>query len=71
MSELKLRILATRCCHTQTCPTILDAGEDVVIVGSAVGAVLQAAAVRERTGPGEAAVVIPKALLLEALNALR
>jgi hypothetical protein len=50
----------------------MEAGEDsVIIVGSAANALLDAAAVKEKTGSGEAAVVIPRSLLIEALKALQ
>jgi hypothetical protein len=50
----------------------MEAGDDaVVVVGSAADALLSAQAVREKTGAGEAAVVIPKSLLIEALKALQ
>jgi len=66
------RILATRCGSCGCgCPTIMEAGGDsIVIVGSAADALLSASAVREKTGEGEAAVVIPKSLLLEALRTI-
>jgi hypothetical protein len=69
----KFRILATRCGSCGCgCPTIMEAGEDsVVIVGAAASSLLDAAAVKERTGHGEAAVVIPRSLLVEALKALQ
>ena len=50
----------------------MDAGDDsIVIVGSVANTLLSAAAVREKTGDGEAAVVIPKSLLMEALRSLQ
>jgi hypothetical protein len=69
----EFRILATRCGSCGCgCPTIMEAGGDsVVIVGSAADSLLDAAAVKARTGDGEAAVVIPKSLLLEALRSLQ
>ena len=69
----KFQILATRCGSCGCgCPTIMEAGEDsVVIVGAAASSLLDAAAVKERTGNGEAAVVIPRSLLVEALKALQ
>jgi hypothetical protein len=72
MSE-KFRILATRCGSCGCgCPTIMEAGDDsVVIVGSIANALVEAAAVKEKTGSGEAAVVIPRSLLIEALQALK
>jgi hypothetical protein len=68
----EFRILATRCGSCGCgCPTIMEAGEDViVVVGSTANSLLQAAAVTKKTGDGEAAVVIPKSLLLEALRSL-
>ena len=67
------QILATSCGSCGCgCPTIMDAGNDaIVVVGSAMDALLQAAAVKRKTGEGEAAVVIPKSLLIEAIQALR
>jgi hypothetical protein len=69
----KFRILATRCGSCGCgCPTIMEAGEDsVVIVGSAADALLNAQQVKDKTGAGEAAVVIPRSLLLEAMKALQ
>jgi hypothetical protein len=66
------RVLATRCGSCGCgCPTILDAPDDnVVIIGSSISSLLNAAAVKEKTGVGEGAVVIPRSLLLEALAAL-
>jgi hypothetical protein len=50
----------------------MEAGDDsVVIVGSIANALVEAAAVKEKTGNGEAAVVIPRSLLIEALQALK
>ena len=43
----------------------------MVIVVLAANSLLDAAAVKEKTGTGEAAVVIPKSLLIEALRALQ
>ncbi|MGO9172264.1 MAG: hypothetical protein ACLP7P_09905 [Rhodomicrobium sp.] len=49
----------------------MEAGDDsIVIVGTSASALLEAAAVKEKTGAGEAAVVIPKSLLIEALRSL-
>ncbi len=69
----KYRILAARCGSCGCgCPTIMEAGEDsIVIVGSAADSLLEAAVVKEKTGAGEAAVVIPKSLLIEALKSLQ
>lgn len=68
----KFRILATRCGSCGCgCPTIMEAdGDLIVIVGSAVNDLLEAAAVKEKTGAGETAVVIPKSLLIEAMRSL-
>ena len=68
----EFRILASRCGSCGCgCPTIMQAGNDsIVVVGSIASAFLEATAVRERTGDGEAAVVIPKSLLIEALRLL-
>ena len=67
------RVLATSCGSCGCgCPTIMEAGDDaIVVVGSAANALIEAAAVKCKTGEGEAAVVIPKSLLLEAIRALR
>jgi hypothetical protein len=67
------RILATSCGSCGCgCPTIMEAGDDaIVVVGSVTNAVIEAAAVKCKTGEGEAAVVIPRSLLIEAIQALR
>jgi hypothetical protein len=73
MSSDTFRILATRC-HTATCcPTIMasDTGEDIVIVGDAASMLLRSPSVAAKVGAGEAAVVIPRDLLLEAMEALK
>ncbi len=66
------RILATRCGSCGCgCPTIMEAGDDsIVVVGTIASALLEAAAVKDKTGAGEAAVLIPKSLLIEALRSL-
>lgn len=67
------RILATRC-HTATCcPTIMESetGEHIVIVGDAASTLLRVPDVTAKVGDGEAAVVIPRDLLLDAMKALR
>lgn len=43
----------------------------VVIIGSSVSPLIDAFAVKAKTGDGEAAVVIPKSLLIEALRSLQ
>ncbi|MGO9486184.1 MAG: hypothetical protein ACLPX9_16640 [Rhodomicrobium sp.] len=72
MQKQQLRVLASRC-HTATCcPTILecrDSGE-IIIVGDALNALLASPAVKRKIGEGEAAVVIPRAVLIEALKSL-
>ena len=72
MSE-KFRVLASSCGSCGCgCPTVIEAGDDaIVVVGSATSALVDAATVRRMTGAGEAAVVIPKSLLIEAIHALR
>jgi hypothetical protein len=72
MSDV-FRILATSCGSCGCgCPTIMEAGDDaIVVVGLATNTLVEAAAVKCRTGEGEAAVVIPKSLLIEAIQALR
>ena len=50
----------------------MEGGDDaIVVVGLVTNALVEAAAVKCRTGEGEAAVVIPKSLLIEAIQALR
>ena len=69
----EFRVLATRCGGCDCgCPTILEATDDsIVIIGSSTSSLIDAAAVKEKTGNGEAAVVIPKSLLIEALRSLQ
>ena len=43
----------------------------IVIIGSTANLLVENAAVNEKIGNGEAAVVIPKSLLIEALRLLR
>jgi hypothetical protein len=68
----ELRILATRCHTSSCCPTILasENGDDIVIVGSAASELLASPAVTGKVGQGEAAVVIPRDLLVEAMKSL-
>lgn len=68
----KFRVLASSCGSCGCgCPTVVEAGDDaVVVVGSTTSALVEAAAVKRMTGVGEAAVVIPKSLLIEAIHAL-
>jgi hypothetical protein len=50
----------------------MEAPDDsIVIIGSSISALIDAAAVKEKTGQGEAAVVIPKSLLIEAMRSLQ
>lgn len=68
----ELRVLATRC-HTDTCcPTVMlsENGTDIVIVGNSAHALLSSQTVTGKVGENEAAVVIPRDLLLEAAGAL-
>jgi hypothetical protein len=46
-----------------------DSGE-IVIVGGALNELLASPDVKKRIGEGEAAVVIPRAILIEALKSL-
>ena len=67
------RVLATRCGSCGCgCPTIMEAPDNsIVIIGSTANLLVENAAVNEKIGNGEAAVVIPKSLLIEALRLLR
>jgi hypothetical protein len=72
-SEKKFNVLATRCGSCGCgCPTIFESedGESLVIVGTVDEITAATSAIREKTGVGEAAVVIPKSLLLEAAKHL-
>lgn len=71
MSEEEIRVLATLCSPCcNNCPTVIEAadGENIVVVGKTGDPALSADAVKKYVGDGEAAVVIPKSLLLEALK---
>ncbi len=70
MSHTGLRVLATRCHTSSCCPTIFESpnGEEVVIVGSVASKLLASTSVQEKISSEEAAVVIPKSLLVEACN---
>lgn len=73
MANEDFRILATRCGSCGCgCPTIMESadGYSIVIVGTARDPALALDSVRARIGEGEAAVMIPKELLLEALKAI-
>jgi hypothetical protein len=69
----ELRVLATRCGSCGCgCPTIMEGPDDtIVVVGSVVGPLIETSTVKEKTGAGEAAVTIPKSLLLEAFRSLQ
>ena len=69
----EFRVLATRCGSCGCgCPTIMEAPDDsIVIIGSTANLLVENAAVNKKIGNGEAAVVIPKSLLIEALRSLR
>lgn len=72
MSEDGLRVLAIRCHTSSCCPAIMVSpdGQELVIVGSVASALLANSSVQKRLGAGEAAVVIPKSLLLEAYDVM-
>jgi hypothetical protein len=67
-----LRILATRCHTSSCCPTVMvsESGAEIVIVGNSAHTLLSSPAVSEKTGEHEAAIVISRDLLLEAVQAL-
>ena len=69
----EFRVLATRCGSCGCgCPTIMEAPNDsIVIIGSAANFLIDNAVVKEKIGKDEAAVVIPKSLLIEALRSLQ
>jgi hypothetical protein len=73
ITEKKFSVVATRCgtCGCG-CPTIFESedGESLVIVGTVDEITAGASAIVEKTGAGEAAVIIPKSLLLEAAKRL-
>ena len=48
----------------------MESDDEIVIVGDAESAILARKGIRNRIGAGEAAAVIPKALLLESFHAL-
>jgi len=72
MQEGKLRVLAGRCHTDSCCPTILENadGAEIVIVGDALNELLGSPDVKQRIGAGEAAIVIPRTILIEALKSL-
>ena len=69
----EFRVLATRCGSCGCgCPTIMEAPDDsIVIIGSTANFLVDNAVVKEKIGNSEAAVVIPKSLLIEALRSLQ
>ena len=69
----EFRVLATRCGSCGCgCPTIMEAPDDsIVIIGSTADFLVENAVVKQKIGKGEAAVVIPKSLLIEALHSLQ
>jgi len=69
----EFRVLATRCGSCGCgCPTIMEAPNDsIVIIGSTANVLVGNAAVKKKIGNDEAAVVIPKSLLIEALRSLQ
>ena len=69
----EFRVLATRCGSCGCgCPTIMEAPNDsIVIIGSTANFLIDNAVVKEKIGNSEAAVVISKSLLIEALRSLQ
>ena len=72
MQKNTLRVLAARCHTDSCCPVIMECQEsdEIVIVGDALNDLLASPDVKRKIGEGEAAVVIPRTLLLEALKKL-
>jgi len=70
MTKAGLRVLAARCHTSSCCPAIMESGEEIVIVGDPKSLIIAGTDIQERVGMAEAAVVIPKSLLLEAFQAL-
>jgi len=72
MQKNTLRVLAARCHTDSCCPVIMESQEsdEIVIVGDALNDLLAFPDVKRKIGEGEAAVVIPRSLLLEALKKL-
>jgi hypothetical protein len=68
----KLRVLAARCHTDSCCPAIMESNEsdEIVIIGYALNELLASPDVQRKIGEGEAAVVIPRTLLLEASKKL-
>ncbi len=72
MPEKEFKVLAGRCHTSSCCPAIMESREngEIVIVGDALSGLLASPEVKDRIGEGEAAIVIPRALLLEALKSM-
>ena len=72
MQKNTLRVLAARCHTDSCCPIIMECHEsdEIVIVGDALNDLLAFPDVKRKIGEGEAAVVIPRTLLFEALRKL-
>ncbi len=72
MSDAGLRVLASRCHTSSCCPAVLESpgSDEIVIIGSLASSLLTIAKVQEKVGTAEAAVVIPKSLLLEACSVI-
>ena len=72
MQKNTLRVLAASCHTDSCCPVIMESQEsdEIVIVGDAMNDLPACRDVKRKIGEGEAAVVIPRSLLLEALRKL-
>jgi hypothetical protein len=68
----KFKLLATKCGSCDCgCPTILETEKDeLIVVGKLDVTTSENTTIRQYTGDGEMAVVIPKSLLIEAAKAL-
>ena len=68
----KMKVLATRCGSCGCgCPTIIETEKDeLIVVGKLDATTSENTTIRQYTGDGEMAVVIPKTLLIEAAKAL-
>ncbi len=73
MQNEKYTVISTRCGSCGCgCPTILqiDKSDELVVVGRLSAHILEDQAVIKHVGEGEAAVIIPRSLLLEAAKSL-
>ena len=72
MQKNAFRVLAARCHTDSCCPIIMErrGSDEIVIVGDALNELLASPDVKRKIGEGEAAVVIPRTLLIEALGKL-